>query len=88
MRGLTISARDMLHEPDSIRFASDATLVGLWAGGLFLIAGLALVGDWRRARRNHVDKVGWMPWTRIFMLSCFAGILLMALAIKGWLAGG
>ena len=78
----------MFHEPAALLFASDATLVALWGVGLLLVAAVALWGDRRRAKRRHVDKVGWVPWTKIYVLAAFAGLVLIAAAIKGWATPG
>jgi hypothetical protein len=76
-----------MREPDFLLFASDATLVGLAGGALLLVAVVAFTGERRRMRRRHIDAVGWMPWTTLFFLSFFCGVVLLALAIKGWIAG-
>ncbi len=76
-----------MHWPAFLRFASDATLVGLWAGGFLLLALFALLGDWRRSKRKQVDRVGCMPWTPIFLAAVTIGFGLMLVAVKGWLAG-
>jgi hypothetical protein len=47
------------------------------AAGLALLAGLA---DWARHRRRNLDRVGWMPWQLISVLSFFAALGLLALA--------
>ncbi len=73
--------------PGFIRFASDATLVGLWGGAFLLVAIWALAADRLRARRKHIDRVGCMPWTPIFLASAFVGVGLMVVAVKGWLGG-
>lgn len=74
----------MFHEPAALLFASDATLVALAGIGLLLVAALAVWGDRRRAKRKHVDKVGWVPWTKIYVLCAFGGLVLLGMAIKGW----
>ncbi|GAA0282024.1 hypothetical protein GCM10009127_24200 [Alteraurantiacibacter aestuarii] len=76
-----------MHLPEFILFASDATIVGLWGGLFLLIAVLALAGDWLRARRKDVDRVGCMPWTPIFLACAMIGVGLMVVAVKGWIAG-
>jgi hypothetical protein len=73
--------------PDFILFASEATELGLWAGGFLLLAVIALAADWRRARRKQVDRVGCMPWTPLFLAFATIGSGLMLVAIKGWLGG-
>ena len=57
---------------------------GLWAGAgaagaMAVIAGIA---EWRRGRRRNLDRVGWMPWTAIQVLSLLAMTLAAALALK------
>lgn len=72
--------------PAFLKFASDATIVGLWSGGFFLLAVLALLGDWGRARRKNIDRVGCMPWTPIFLACAMIGAGLLVVAVKGWIA--
>ena len=76
-----------MAEPDFLRFASDATLAGLAGGALLLLAAFAGVAERRRLRRKHIDAVGWMPWTTVSFLAVFPGVTLLALAVKGWIAG-
>ena len=76
-----------MEEPDFLLFASDATLAGLAGGTLLLIALWAAVAERRRLRRRRIDAVGFMPWTTVSFLSFFPGVVLLALAVKGWLAG-
>ena len=76
-----------MHWPQFILFASEATLVGLWAAGFLAVALVALVGEWLRLRRKDINRVGWVPWTTLFMLSATLGAGLLLVAIKGWLAG-
>lgn len=73
--------------PDFVKFASEATVLGLWAGGFLALAVLALAADWRRARRRQIDRVGCMPWTPLFLGFATIGSGLMLVAIKGWLGG-
>ena len=74
-----------MHLPDWILFASDATLVGLAAGGLLLMALFALLAENRRHRRKAIDKVGCMPWTLVFLACAVSGAGLLMVAVKGWL---
>jgi hypothetical protein len=76
-----------MHEPDFLLFASDATLAGVAGGALLLFAVAAAFAERRRLRRKHIDAVGCMPWTALFLLAFFAGVTLMALAGMGWLRG-
>lgn len=73
--------------PDFVRFASDATLVGLSGGALLLLALIALVADRRRLRRKRIDAVGWVPWTPVFLIAAVVGVSLLTVAVKGWIAG-
>ena len=46
------------------------------------LAVLAWVQDRRRLRRSNLDRVGFMPWTPIFILSLiFMGLLLINLGL-------
>ena len=76
-----------MEEPDFLKFASDATLLGLFAGGLLLLALVAAVAERRRSKRKSIDAVGWVPWLTVFFLAFFPGVILMVLAVKGWLNG-
>ena len=71
--------------PDFIRFASEATVFGRWGGGMRLLSLTAFIGDRRRMRRKRIDAVGWMPWRDVAALSLFAGFVLLAVAVTGWL---
>lgn len=73
--------------PDFIRFASDATIVGLLGGALLLLAGFALLAEWRRGKRKNIDAVGCMPWMFVFIASAVSGAGMLTMAFKGWLAG-
>ncbi len=74
-----------LHE--FLTFASEAEIVGLWGIALLIIAVVALFGERRRMKRARIDRIGWVPWTNIFMASAIVGMGLLALAAKGILAG-
>ena len=75
-----------MHEPRFLLFASDATLAGLIGGALLSIALIALIAERRRLRRKRIDAVGFVPWTALFLICAFVGVVLMTLAVKGWLA--
>ena len=67
-------------------FASDA---GRWVSAAMvalLVAGVALLGDRRRMRRSHPDRVGFMPWAAVFLLALFVAAVTGAMALKVWLA--
>jgi hypothetical protein len=70
-----------------ITFASEAEIVGLW--GLLMI-GVALLALWAEKRRNRlarIDRIGWMPWTTVFLTSAMIAAACLALAAKGIIAG-
>jgi len=76
-----------MEEPRFLMFASDATLAAVAGGALLLLAIVSAVAERRRLRRRHIDAVGFMPWTTVSFLSVFPGVVLLAMAVKGWLAG-
>ncbi len=47
------------------QFALAALVLALWAG----------IADWRRAKRQDLNAVGFMPWTAIGALSLFIAVL-------------
>jgi uncharacterized membrane protein len=76
----------MLERISDLRFASDATLYGLWGGALLLLALIAMWAETRRIKRKAIDRVGWMPWTKLFFVCALAGLTLLVMAIAGWTA--
>lgn len=70
-----------------LTFASEAEIVGLWGLALLIVAVIALIGERRRMKRARIDRIGWVPWTNIFMVSAIIGMGLLALAAKGIMAG-
>ena len=80
----------MLDEPDFLLFASDAAILVMWGAGFWLLAGLALLAEKRRGKRGSIeklDKVGWMPWTTIFMSCAIIGGGLLAVSLPRVIAG-
>ena len=74
----------MAWPPDFLRFASEATIFGLWGGALLALSVLAMLGDLRRRRRRDINAVGWMPWRDVSALTAFAGLVLLAMAAHAW----
>ena len=70
-----------------LTFASEAEIVGLWGIMLLIVAVFALWGERRRMKRARIDRIGWVPWTNIFMTSAIIGMGLLVLAVKGIMAG-
>ena len=54
-------------------------------GASLVLAVVAWVMDYRRARRSDLDRVGLMPWTQIFFVSLIAALILTGLALREWL---
>ena len=69
---------------------SDAAQLA-WAGGACLgFAVFASVMEWRRARSRdlaRLERVGWVPWTGLFLLSAMLGAGLLALALPAVMKG-
>jgi hypothetical protein len=76
----------MLPEPEPLRFASDATIAGLWAAACFIGAGITIWADRRRIRRRHIDRAGWVPWPKLFFAFALVGVVLLTMAVKGWVS--
>lgn len=72
------------YEPGWLLFASDADLLMLWGAACLLIALAALGMDRRRHNRDRLmaaDRVGWMPWTALFLTGAVLGLGLIAAAL-------
>lgn len=79
----TICARDMYKLPDEIIFASDAELLALWGAAMLLLAALCSLMERRRMRRAAIDRIGWVPWTGLFLTFAVVGGGLLAVAVPG-----
>lgn len=78
------------YEPAWLLFASEATVVALWGAGFLAAAIAALVMERRRHRRDRLgapDRVGWVPWTGLFLVTAVMGCGLIAAALPGLLGG-
>jgi len=69
---------------------SDAAQLA-WAGaGLWALAAVFTLMERRRARARdlaRLERVGWMPWTGLFMLAAMLGAGCLALALPVVLKG-
>lgn len=74
-------------EPDFLLFASDAEILALWGAAAVCVALVALVMERRRARIVRIDRIGWMPWTGIFLTFAVLGASLLAVAVPAILKG-
>jgi hypothetical protein len=75
------------HLPAFLLFASDATLFAVAAAGVLAISVLAFWRDRRRRQRREPDAVGLLPWRDIAALSSIAGLVMLAVAVMGWIRG-
>ncbi len=79
-----------LAEPRWLLFASDAALLALSGGAFLATAVLALVLDRRRHNRDRVgapDRVGWVPWTAVFLICAVMGLGLLAVSLPALMRG-
>lgn len=70
--------------PEWLAFASDATLVALAGAGFVLAALVSLAMDRRRHNRDRIgapDRVGWVPWTLVFLVCAVIGAGLLAVSL-------
>lgn len=76
--------------PEWLVFASDAVLVTFSGIAFVAVALLALVMDRRRHRRDRIgapDRVGWMPWTLVFLVCAVIGAGLLAVSLPAAIGG-
>ncbi len=57
---------------------------GQLALAMSALAGTAAIADARRMRRSNFDRVGFMPWTAILVLSLTIAAFATAIALKGF----
>ena len=69
-----------------LTFASDAEIAALAGAGLLALALVARSAEIRRMKRARIDRVGWVPWTGLFLICAVVGVALLALSVKGLLA--
>ncbi|MEL7188794.1 MAG: hypothetical protein AAGK17_04515 [Pseudomonadota bacterium] len=59
-----------------LALSSDAVQLAAIGGAFWLAAGLAALMEWRRKRfRDYaqLERVGWVPWTPIFLMCAVIG---------------
>ncbi|MBU0669282.1 MAG: hypothetical protein KKH37_08380 [Alphaproteobacteria bacterium] len=71
--------------PETLLFASDAELLALAGAALLVLAGFASLMERRRSRRAALHRVGWMPWTGIFLTLAVIGGGLLSVAVPALL---
>ncbi|GMM93161.1 hypothetical protein [Qipengyuania sp. MTN3-11] len=72
---------------DDFLFASDAELLAFSGIALLVAAAIAMWMDRRRLKRGEIDRVGWVPWTGLFLLLAVSGGGMLALALPALLTG-
>ncbi len=68
----------------SLLFASDAALMALAGLAFWLFAALALLLERRRVRKRNLarlERVGFMPWTALFLASVVIGGGMLAMSL-------
>ncbi|MEO0464543.1 MAG: hypothetical protein AAF127_15550 [Pseudomonadota bacterium] len=68
----------------SLALSSDAVQLSVAGGALWMLAGLAALLEWRRGRNRSVERlerVGWVPWTAIFLTCAMIGGGLLAMSL-------
>ncbi len=56
--------------------ASDAERVAVTGAAFWLVAAMCALMEWRRGRNRSVERlerVGWVPWTGIFLMCAMIG---------------
>ncbi len=74
------------YEPSWLLFASDAKLQMIFGVAFLLAAVVALIMDRRRHNRDRLsaaDRVGWVPWTMVFLTGATLGLGLIAASLAG-----
>lgn len=78
---------DMIRQ---FELMSDAAQLAWLGGGLWLLAGIFTLMERRRASArssSKLEKVGWMPWTTLFVLAAMLGAGLLAMALPAVMKG-
>ncbi|TMM49108.1 hypothetical protein FEV51_05820 [Qipengyuania marisflavi] len=74
-------------QPDFLLFASDAERLALWGALFVLLAGIASLMERRRMKRAQIHRVGWVPWTGLFVGFAVIGGGMLAVAVPVLLQG-
>lgn len=76
-----------MTEPDFLLFASEAEILALWGVVFLLLAGACSLMERRRLRRSELNRVGWVPWTGLFLAFAVIGGGCLAVAVPGIMQG-
>lgn len=80
----------MLDPLTEFWLASDGARLTTLGAFSWLLAGLAAIMERRRSKSRGLDRlerVGWMPWTSIFLMFAFFGGGLLAMGMPALLGG-
>ncbi len=64
--------------------ASDAERMAVAGAAFWVVGGLCALMEWRRGRSRSVERlerVGWVPWTGIFLMCAMIGGGCLALSL-------
>ena len=78
----------MLKSLHALTFASDAKLFTLIGVSFLALAGTALLMESRRAKRAQIERVGWVPWTGVFLCCAVIGGGILAMSLPAMLGSG
>ena len=70
-----------------LEFASDAARLAMIGGAFVAVAIISLIAERRRNARARSDRVGFMPWTGIFLTCTVIGGGLLLLSMPTVLFG-
>lgn len=76
--------RTMSDPLSQFALLSEAGQLAVVGAGLWVLAGVCGVMDYRRGKRRDVsrlEQVGWVPWLTLFMLLAIIGGGLLALSL-------
>jgi hypothetical protein len=73
--------------PDELIFASDAEMAAIVGAAFLVLAGFMNLAERRRVRRERIDRVGWVPWTGLFLVCAVVGLTLVGLGAIGLIRG-
>ncbi len=69
---------------NQLALASDAVQLALLGAGFWLVAGIAGIMEWRRGKDRpveRIERVGWVPWMAIFIMSAVIGGGMLAISL-------
>lgn len=72
---------------EELLFASTAEWAAIGGVLFLLLAAITRYGERRRMQRERIDRVGWVPWTGLFLVFSVLGLTLLALGLPGLLKG-